>query len=79
MRIDQIREVMERLRAAGKDEALLAEVWAFLDDLEVSVVYGQRELDSLRARFGEDGIRAVLPTFIVFHRREDLNLPEVGG
>jgi hypothetical protein len=78
VRIDQIREVLERLRAAGKDEALLAEVWAFLDDLEVSIVYGQRELDSLRKRFGEDGIRAVLPMFIVFHRT-DLDSPEGGS
>ncbi len=78
MRIDQIREVIERLRATGKDEALLAEVWAYLDDLEVRLVYGQRELDSLRAHFGEDGIRAVLPMFIVFHRT-DLDSPEGGS
>jgi hypothetical protein len=79
VRIDQIREVLERLRAAGKEKALLAGVWAFLDDLEVSFVYGQRELNSLRARVGEDGIRAVLPTFIVFHRRTDMDSPGGGS
>jgi len=69
MRPDQIRELIERLRAVGKDETLLAEVWAVLDDFEVSILTQHRELDALRARLGEGGVRGVVPVYVAFHRR----------
>lgn len=69
MKAEQIQPIIERLRAAGKDEALRAEVWQYLDDLEVTVTTEPEKLEALRARLGEDRVRAVVPLYIVFHRK----------
>ncbi|HJT68785.1 MAG TPA: hypothetical protein VJ731_01225 [Terriglobales bacterium] len=69
MKTEHIQQVIDRLRAVGKDEALLAEVWAELDDFEVSVFTEREQFDALRKNLGEGGVRAVVLLYVVFHRR----------